>query len=283
MIAVAPRLRKPRAFLKAFLLLWGGWTIVGFLWAFLRSIEPIIGIVIAVAAWISQAGAELNFRSRNLPYEARKPWHALAVLFVIPIPFLVGELGPEYANHVPGVLRSKEVHELQIIPDSFPTEKILRIHVECGWRKTNWGASVRSVRFTESKVFTSDEELAWIIDASSSEAVSVGEPRIRIKLDQDGTEEVIRTVVSGSFAEDQVEVAAQVLRKGLAGRSGRTPQLNVLLFPRSKYRVGDHYVGNVANDISWPYVVATVFSLALFPVTWIVLRLTMFPRTTSAI
>lgn len=115
---------------------------MGFGWAFLRSVEPVIGIVAAVAAWIMQAGMALNFRSRNLPPEARKPWYALAVLFVITIPFLVGELGPKYQRSLPGVLHSADLHQITVRPlSSLDPAEVLEFHVESGWQNIELGSN----------------------------------------------------------------------------------------------------------------------------------------------
>ena len=103
---------------RAFLILWGGWTAAALLAAALifwfHEVGLVLAIIVLVLTWISLAGIELNFRQRHLPREARRPWHAILVIFVLTIPILLGKFGRKFEHYLPGSQARSENCQLRI-------------------------------------------------------------------------------------------------------------------------------------------------------------------------
>jgi hypothetical protein len=149
-----------------------------------------------------------------------------------------------------------------------------------GWSLVGLGgAALRSLDFSESKVWAAGMvDGAWTIDTNGREAHSLSEPATPLVFDPAGSEKLLGNLFGEHFPPEQLVVAAVVVREGLRAGSARKPTLSLPRHSTPRLRSQKEGTRRAAIRTCVAGDHGGVFNLCLFPVTWAVLRLTVFPR-----
>lgn len=256
---------KDRLALKAFFGLWGGWTVMAVLIAivlpkFLFNANQTAGGIVVLALFaVLMAIREKLFRRRLLPPVAQRLWHAWLVL----IPLFVAGLLPKYAHlacqYVPGGLRYDATFVYWGPPDTAGERPVL-FNVDMELRNAGWGPQV-TPRTAEIKTTP-----AWSV--SCLDGYAHGSER-SIKMDPEGLRTLASEVAPGLSDDVQSELAFVMgdhLLRGIHPIPGSTEMEITVLS-----------VTTGTAPVPWTLLGALLFSALLLPVTWFVVRFTMFP------
>lgn len=249
--------RKRKLALKAFLVLWGGWTVAAcvttaFFPAFtfgntttLAAFATLFVFAIAMAFW------ERLFRKAHLPPEARKIWHLKLLPLVIALIAWIPQFADEICAWIPGGQRVVQTYRVSVAGQhGEPNPTPLRLH----YHFMNLGRGSSRMK--------AHELLITRNDAPSSRWV-LGDV-----VEAEGWRHLL-SEIAPEFSPDQREQLRKVISDSLHGRfeSGLAP-------------VNLHFVVSTHSTfpIHWGFLMAGLFSLLLLPLTWFVVRFTMFPK-----
>lgn len=261
----------------AFLGLWGGWTVVAVLAAAVYGWDDEAGPILAAGVLVLACGVavilELPFRSRRLPVQAGRPWHAMLVVPLLVIPLLVIVAGHRFEHYLPGVTTWTYRSDLAIPPQRAGDADVDLVLTFVA-TKSNWGASLRTLSFSETRVWLLDQdENAWVLDRRLRNAQPVGRPEQSVALNDAGYEELMSGLIADSAPPGDIKRSAKVLREFLSSRSSPGgPSVSV---PNTMVSRG---LEGIERPLQWHWIAAALFSFLLIPITALVVGATMYPR-----
>lgn len=264
---------KRRSALKAFFVLWGAWTVMAFA---LNTILPgfsfgngamIPGFVALFLFAIAISFWELRFRWKHLPPEARRLWHIKLVFVPVALVAWIPLFANELCEFFPGGQRTTLKYRVVTIEDGgLHGRTSLRLYYHfhnLGWGSTRMKA--KKLVITNKK----DSEEAWSFDERVSR---VDGPSGAYPLTDDGWEKVTKAMAP-KFTDVQRNHFRMIIISSMKGHFKSGPGPLDLVYASTTY-------GTV--PIHWGMAVAGLFSLLLIPVTWLVVRFTMFPKAAPA-
>ena len=257
--------RKRRLACTVFMALWGGWVVVAILIALVlprflfNANETAGGITVLFLTGLALGAWEKHFRKKHLPTVAQRPWHAWLVIF----PLCLAGLLPKYAHHLcnylPGGLRHSVTFIYWGTPDA-SGDRVALFPMDVIMTNRGWGPDVSPRR----ALIKTDP--AWSVDCR---ALDLTNEKGTVAFDQKGAVSLLASVAPELDQPGQDELAV-ILLDHL--RDGRFP------IPGStEFEITVLSATTGTARIPWTVITAGLFSLLLLPVTWLVVRFTMFP------